>query len=103
AKVAPFFERGEEYAYNTEHFLNYLDSVSSDIIKQRCVNSICLCYSIPGHFLKSCNLYLARRPSILRLTRYNVSVRASRRELIIYSADNLPARDLVSALYYPYS
>ncbi|RCI07943.1 hypothetical protein L249_7891, partial [Ophiocordyceps polyrhachis-furcata BCC 54312] len=147
AKVAPFFEQGEEYTYNTEHFLNYLDStaiaeleklvqrptksfsdflirfkakrdipyndyaraVSSDIIKQRCVNSICLRYSIPGHFLKSCNLRLARRLSILRmrfvdmLTRYNVLVRASRRELIVYSADNLPARDLVSAPHYPYS
>ncbi|RCI10377.1 hypothetical protein L249_4250, partial [Ophiocordyceps polyrhachis-furcata BCC 54312] len=47
------------------------------------------------HFLKSCNLYLAHRLFISRmrfidiLTRYNVLVRASRRELIIYSADNL--------------
>ncbi|RCI11065.1 hypothetical protein L249_7467, partial [Ophiocordyceps polyrhachis-furcata BCC 54312] len=41
------------------------------------------------HFLKSCNLYLARYLSTLRLMRYNVLVRASRRELIIYSADNL--------------
>ncbi|RCI11002.1 hypothetical protein L249_5432, partial [Ophiocordyceps polyrhachis-furcata BCC 54312] len=45
--------------------------------------------SIPGHFLKSCNLRLARCLSTLRLTRYNVLVRASRRELIIYSADDL--------------
>ncbi|RCI13953.1 hypothetical protein L249_8105 [Ophiocordyceps polyrhachis-furcata BCC 54312] len=30
AKVAPFFEQGEEYRYNTEHFLNYLDSVFAD-------------------------------------------------------------------------
>ncbi|RCI11714.1 hypothetical protein L249_7434 [Ophiocordyceps polyrhachis-furcata BCC 54312] len=28
--------------------------------------SICLRYSVPGHFLKSCNLRLARRPSISR-------------------------------------
>ncbi|RCI11770.1 hypothetical protein L249_7381 [Ophiocordyceps polyrhachis-furcata BCC 54312] len=70
-------------------------SVSSDIIKQRCVDSICLCYSVPRHFLKSCNLYPAYCLFILRirfidiLMRYNVLVRASRRELIIYSADNL--------------
>ncbi|RCI14653.1 hypothetical protein L249_6956 [Ophiocordyceps polyrhachis-furcata BCC 54312] len=44
---------------------------------------------IPGHFLKSYNLYLARRLFILCLTRYNVLVRASRRELIIYSTDDL--------------
>ncbi|RCI07946.1 hypothetical protein L249_7892, partial [Ophiocordyceps polyrhachis-furcata BCC 54312] len=95
AKVAPFFKQEEEYGYNTEYFLNYLNSVSSDIIKQRRVDSICLYYSIPRHFLKSCNLCPARRPSISRmrfvdtLTRYNVLVRASRRELIVYSADNL--------------
>ncbi|RCI14253.1 hypothetical protein L249_5991, partial [Ophiocordyceps polyrhachis-furcata BCC 54312] len=30
AKVALFFKQGEEYKYNTEHFLNYLNSVFAD-------------------------------------------------------------------------
>ncbi|RCI13951.1 hypothetical protein L249_8107, partial [Ophiocordyceps polyrhachis-furcata BCC 54312] len=55
-------------------------AVSSDIIKQRRIDSIYLRYSIPRHFLKSYNLYLARYPSILR-----------------------PTRDLISAPHYPYS
>ncbi|RCI10688.1 hypothetical protein L249_5387 [Ophiocordyceps polyrhachis-furcata BCC 54312] len=30
AKVAPFFERGEDHAYNTDAFLRYLDGIFSD-------------------------------------------------------------------------
>ncbi|RCI10545.1 hypothetical protein L249_4485 [Ophiocordyceps polyrhachis-furcata BCC 54312] len=49
----------------------------------------------------SYNCYAAISKSLLM--RYNVLVRASRRKLIVYSANDLPARDLISALYYPYS
>ncbi|RCI10608.1 hypothetical protein L249_4267, partial [Ophiocordyceps polyrhachis-furcata BCC 54312] len=86
AKVAPFFERGEDYAYNTNAFLQYLNNIKSfrlnsrssplysnppasplrsspnTLIIGRYVDSICLRYSVPGYYSNKYSLRPACRP-----------------------------------------
>ncbi|RCI07665.1 hypothetical protein L249_5902, partial [Ophiocordyceps polyrhachis-furcata BCC 54312] len=88
AKVAPFFEQGEEYAYNTEHFLNYLDSIS--IARALPLNwlpairnSLMPATKQRRHFLKSYNLYLARCLSILRMRFVDIFFATSLREILL--------------------